>query len=154
MELCQVFRFAGRRSIHHSRRVRDASEAAELRSRQAAVLFANRFASFVVCVALVGGAGPAAGRGDLRASRGPEALKAERTASLPAELRTGRLSPGLLASARQLQSHEFHPAVAAAFRNRAVNRRWTHIARPSAGAATSMAVQAHAGRGPPHHVLS
>jgi Fe-S cluster assembly scaffold protein SufB len=132
----------------------DVSEGAELRSRQVFVLFANRFASLVVCVALVCGASPAAVRGDLRASGGPEALTCERTASVPAELRSGRLSPGLLASAPQLRSHEIHPAVAAAFRGRAADRRWTHIARPSANAATCIAVHAHAERGPPHYVLS
>jgi len=118
------------------------------------VRFANRFASLVVCVAIVSGASPAAVRGDLRAGVGPEALTSERTASVPAELTTGRLSPGLLASARQVQSHEFHPAVAAAVRSRAVNRHWTRIVRPSACAAASIAVHAHAGRGPPPHVLS
>jgi hypothetical protein len=129
-------------------------EAAELRSTQAVVRFANRFASFVVCLALVCGAKPAAGRGDLRARRGPEALAFERTASVPPELRTGRRAPGHLASARQVQPHEFHPAVAAAFRSLAVNRRWTHIARPSACAARCIAVHAHAERGPPPHLFS
>jgi hypothetical protein len=114
----------------------------------------RRLASFLACVALVCAIDPAGVGGGVYAHGGPDALTFHRPGSIPADLAAGRLSPRLLASARQLQSYEFHPAVGAAASARPGAGRWTRLARPSTCVAPVPAIDAHVDRGPPHTLLS
>jgi hypothetical protein len=118
------------------------------------VFIAKRLATLVACVALVCGLDPAGLHGDLAASRGRDALTFDRTAPAPAELAARRVSPRLLASARQFHGHGFHPAVAAARAAGADAARSSDVARRPTCVAPLLVVCAHADRGPPHNVLS
>ena len=113
---------------------------------------AKRFGSVILCLAVV--CGTVRLRGDLSASRGPDALTCDRAPSVPAGLWTGRVSPQLLASGRQVRSHEPQIVVAAERGSISVAAHWAHVADGSTPVARVLVICARAERGPPRNILS
>lgn len=117
------------------------------------LLLAKRFASALICLAVVWGAAPLSVRGDLSASRRNDALTFERPSGA-AELAPGRVSPQLFACASKSPTHHHEPASADVRAGNSLGLHWLRVVAPATIVAASLAVCARAERGPPRSTLS